>query len=390
VADTVTLRIVAACSPGEVRAAVTQNDQLIDYALWRPGAPDGVGDLHRGRIVARVPAMAGAFVALAEGSEGFLPDSAGGGRAAGAAGATEGDPVHVRVTRAAQGGKGPRLTARLEERERLIAQQSGPGPPALLRRGPGAVELFAARYPEASIVVDDPGFAAQLRPLLGSRVSVGRLGFDEALSDQVERLAEPSVALASGAVLHFHPTPALVAIDVDAGGNTAARRGKTAAQLATNRSMIPELARQIRLRDLSGAILVDFAGLSPRRRAVLGPALAAALADDPLQPRLLGFTALGLAEIVRQRIHPPLHELLASPHAAGLAALRQIAAEIAARPHLAPVLRAAPAVAAALRADPVALADLARRAGRPLILRTDPALPFTGWTMEHENDRPGR
>ena len=58
-----TLRILAACSPGEVRVAVLRDADLLDYAIWRPGAPDGVGDLHRGRVIARVPAMAGAFVA---------------------------------------------------------------------------------------------------------------------------------------------------------------------------------------------------------------------------------------------------------------------------------------------------------------------------------------
>jgi len=126
---------------------------------------------------------------------------------------------------------------------------------------------------------------------------------------------------------------------------------------------------------------VDFAGLSPRRRAALGPDLEAALAADRLRPRLLSFTALGLAEIVRPRVHPPLHELLAGPHAAGLAALRRIAAEAAAAPHIAPILRASPAVVAALQADPEALADLARRTGRALILRSDPTLPAAAWVI---------
>jgi Ribonuclease G/E len=149
-----------------------------------------------------------------------------------------------------------------------------------------------------------------------------------------------------------------------------------------NRAAIPALARQIRLRNLSGAILVDFAGMPARRRGALGPALAAALADDPLHPRLLGFTALGLAEIVRPRVHPPLHELLTGPHAAGLAALRAIAAEYAAAPHRWPTLRASAAVVAALQADGEALADLARRAGRPLVLRADPALHAAEWIIE--------
>ncbi len=101
----------------------------MDYAIWRPGAPDGVGDLHRGRVTARVPAMAGAFVAI-EGSDGFLPDSAGG------ASASVGTVLAVRVVRAAQGGKGPRLTA-------LLEAPIGPGDSGLVHRGPDAVRRLA-------------------------------------------------------------------------------------------------------------------------------------------------------------------------------------------------------------------------------------------------------
>ena len=378
-----TVRILAESSPGEVRVAVTRNGRLEEYALWRPGLPDGVGDLHRGRVTARVPAMAGGFVSIA-GAEGFLPDSQGGAHA------TEGESIAVRVTRAAQGGKGPRLTALLDEAEHALAGQAGPGPPLLLRRGQGPLLEFAGLYPEAPVIVNEPGLAARLRPTLADRLRVEAAVLDESLAGEMDELAEPRAVLPGGAMLHIHPTPALVAIDVDGGSTTALRDGKTAAQIAVNRALLPELARQIRLRNLSGAILVDFAGLSPRRRASLGPALADALADDRLAPRLLGFTALGLAEIVRPRIRPPLHELLAGPHAAGLAALRAVAAEIAADPARLPALIAAPAVVTALEADPVALPDLARRAGRPLILRSDPKFAPHGWRMEGEHEPSGR
>jgi Rne/Rng family ribonuclease len=196
----------------------------------------------------------------------------------------------------------------------------------------------------------------------------------------------PSVELASGARLHIEPTRALTAIDVDAGGIVASRQAKTAAHLSANQAMVGPVARQIRLRNLSGAILVDFAGLQARRRATLGPALAAALAEDPLRPRLLGFTGLGLAEIVRPRVHPPLHEMLAGPHAAGLAALRQAVAEVATTPHRAVALRATPNVVAALQRDGEALADLARRSGRPLMLRSDPGLRMDEWVIETRDE----
>jgi Ribonuclease G/E len=370
----VSLRILAAASPGEVRVAAVEGERLVDYAIWRPARPDGVGDLHRGRVIARVPAMAGAFLAVA-GAEGFLPDSEGGRDA------PAGSVLGVRITRAAQGGKGPRLTARLMPEE---AAMIGAGSPELLRRGPSALARLAALHPAAPVLADDPALVAALRSALGERVRAVPAGsaFDDAMETAVADLAEPVVALPGGGAMTIEPTRALVAIDLDAGAATAERRTKAEAQAGFNRAALPALAAAIRLRNLSGAILVDVAGMRPRARAALAPALAAALASDPLRPRLLGFTALGLAEIVRPRIHPPLHEMLAGPHAAGLAALRALAREAAARPGLRPVLVAAPDVVAALQADQEALADLARRAGHPLMLRSDPALAAGAWMME--------
>jgi Ribonuclease G/E len=370
-----TARILAAASPGEVRVAVVRDGMLLDYAIWRPGAPDGVGDIHRGRVIARVPAMAGAFVAL-DGAEGFLPDSDGG------AALTEGDFVPVQVTRAAQGGKGPRLTARFASDAVLL----GDGPAALIVPGPGALLELAARFPDAGVWADDSALAARVRPALGDRLCLCARAFDDDVDEQVEALAQPSVDLPDGARLHIHPTPALVAIDVDAGGATGGGRGKAASHLAVNRAVLPALAQQIRLRNLSGAVLVDFAGLPARRRSSLAPDLHAALADDPLRPRLLGFTTLGFAEIVRTRVHPPLHELLAGPHAAGLAALRAIAMQVGVAPHRLPVLRASPAIVSALQADAEALAALAHRAGRALTVRSDPGLPADRWMIERGDD----
>jgi Ribonuclease G/E len=367
------VRLLAACSPGEVRIAAVDGSGLVDYAVWRPGAPDGVGDLHRGRTAARVRVMAGAFVRLESGADGFLPDSEGG------ACVTEGQALAVRVMRAAQGGKGPRLTARLEASEAALA---GTGLPALLRRGPGALERLAALHPQAPVELDDAAVAAALRPVLGERLRLVRAAFDDEVASAAEVLAAPAAALPGGARLTVHPTPALTAIDVDLGAATGARGGKARTQFAVNRALLPALARQLRLRNLSGAILVDLGGVSVARRARLGPELQAALDADPLAPRLLGFTALGLAEILRPRIHPPLHEVLSGPHAAGLAALRAAWSALAAQPHLVPALRAAPAVEAALRGDKVATADWQRRTGRGFPVRADPTLPACGWSLD--------
>lgn len=356
-------------SPGEWRVALAEGDTPIDYAVWRPGAPEGVGDIHAGRVTALAPAMAGCFLALdgiAQG--GFLPDSAGGKDR------RQGDYLAVRITRAAQGGKGPRLEA-----VEMALDQPGL---RLVARGPDPVRRFAAACPDAVIHASGHAEAAALRADLGPRLAPVGAHAPEGLLAALEALEGPRVALAGGLSMTITPTPALVAVDMDMGAAGAGRGNKQAGQMAANRVLITALAAQIRLRNLSGAILVDFAGLPMRKRAGLTPVLAEALAPDRLGARLMGFSNLGLAEILRPRVFAPLHEVLAGPHAAGLAALRALAAEVASRPALVPALRAAPAVVSALEADAAALDAFAQAAGRRPALHADPALAPTGWRLE--------
>ncbi|MCX7380959.1 MAG: ribonuclease E/G, partial [Alphaproteobacteria bacterium] len=255
------------------------------------------------------------------------------------------------------------------------------GPPALLERGPDAVTRLAGLHPAAMVTVDDPALAALLRPVLGDRLRIGP-AFDDDVEGEFAALFDPTADLPGGARLHVHTTPALTALDVDLGAATAERRAKAGAQAAANRALIPALARQIRLRNLAGAILVDLGGMAAKRRVALAPDFVAALREDPLAPRFLGFTALGLAEIQRPRIHPPLAEYAAGPLAAGLAALREAAARVAADPRQALFLHATPAIVTALRADAIGLADFARRAGRPLALVETRLPPAPAWTIE--------
>ncbi len=345
---------------------VAWNGRAVDVAVWRPGSPDGVGDIYRGRIGKVVPAMAGAFVMMGDG-EGFLPDSAG------ARGLHEGSSVAVRVVRAAQGGKGPRLAG--------VARDLGIGHPGLIERGPDAVSRLAALHQDAPVVVDDHALLADLRGALGDRVTHGDT-FDDDVESAFAALLVPTVDLAGGARLHVHITPALTALDVDLGASTGERRSKAASQSAANRALLPGIAAQIRLRNLSGAILVDFGGMAVKQRASLGPGFAAALAADPLLPRFLGFSGLGLAEILRPRIHPPLAELTTGPLAQGLAALREAAARVLARPDQALALRAVPAILTALRADAAGLAAFAHRAGRPLVLVEVRHEQVSPWSIE--------
>jgi Ribonuclease G/E len=364
--------ILVSVSPGERRVAVLRDDRLHLAVVERPARPDGVGDLHRARVSAISKPMSGAFLALADGSTAFLPENeASADRLPIGKAVQEGLVLPVRVTRAAQGGKGPRVTARLTESERAAAAGEGV---ALLRRGPDAALRVAAAFRDAPVLVDGAAEAARLRARLGAaRVALQhRPAFDDALEAEFDGLCGPDIPLPGGGRLLVHPTPALTAIDVDAG--SAAGIGDAASPMRLNELALAEAARQIRLRNLAGAILVDVAGLTPKRREALAAPFAAALAEDPLRPRLLGLTRLGLFEVQRQRIHPPLHEVLGwppSPLSHGLVALRRAAREAALRPSRRLALRAAPAVLAAIGAEAGALAEYAAGAGSALALCPD-------------------
>ncbi|UPY38707.1 ribonuclease E/G [Sediminicoccus sp. KRV36] len=342
-------------SPGERRVALLRDGALHAYRLERPARPDGVGDILRGRVSAVMPTLAGAFVALPDGESGFLPESDCEGRKL----PSEGTILTLRVTRAGQGGKGKRLSAKTPQIEGE----------ALIARGPDAALRWAAAYPEARIIADDAAEVARLRGVLGAgRVLLQGNAFDDALEDEVARLASPEWDLPGGGRLIFSPLPALTAVDVDSGG---------ADPREVNRLAIPEFARQLRLRDLAGPILLDLAGLSVKQRAALEPDLRAACGHDGLT-QLLGLGPLGLFELRRARIHPPLHETLSERAlATGLALLRQAARESAAAPGRRLALHATGPVLAALDAMPEALEEFTALAGHPILLRAGPTPEIT-------------
>jgi Ribonuclease G/E len=370
--------------------ALLAGDRLLEAWVERTGASDGVGDLHRARVTAKAPAMAGAFVALGGGQTGFLAEK----DVPGSPGEVlqEGRILVVRVSRAAQGGKGPRVSARLNPSEEARAAAVEPGTaPRLLARGPDAALRLARAHPDAAVETDSANLAARLRTALGAERVLFRGAapvFDDALEAEWDAVAGPVTALSGGGRVLVQPTAALTAIDVDAGPIAGGRDRN--AQARFNADAVSEAARQIRLRNLAGPVLLDVAGLSRRERERLAQPLARALAPDRLT-RLLGLGPLGLFEMQRRRVYPPLHEVLGwppSPLTRGLAVLRRAAREATSVPGRQMALRAAPAVVSALKAAPDAMREMAEAAGWPLQLRADPALSPGDEVLEE--DRNGR
>lgn len=131
-----------------------------------------------------------------------------------------------------------------------------------------------------------------------------------ALEDKMERLLQRRVWLRNGAYLVFDETEALTVIDVNT-GKYIGRDDLQETILNTNLEAADEIARQIRLRDLSGIIIVDFIDMeSEENRLKVLERLQEAVSSDPTRTHVLGMTQLGLIELTRKRTRRRLSALL--------------------------------------------------------------------------------
>lgn len=130
------------------------------------------------------------------------------------------------------------------------------------------------------------------------------------VESEIENALKSHVMLPSGGSVVIHQTEALVAIDV----NTGKFVGKAALEdtvFSTNLEAIPEVARQIRLRDLGGLLVVDFIDMQdPAHRHEVSERFEAELARDRARTRLLPVSDFGLIEVTRQRSRGNLEKTL--------------------------------------------------------------------------------
>ena len=121
------------------------------------------------------------------------------------------------------------------------------------------------------------------------------------VESQIEGCLEPIAQLKSGGYLVIHPTEALVSVDVNSGRSTKERNVERTA-LKTNMEAAEEVARQMRLRDLAGLVVIDFIDMDQNRnnRAV-EKKMRDALAQDRARVQMGRISQFGLMELSRQR-----------------------------------------------------------------------------------------
>ncbi len=133
------------------------------------------------------------------------------------------------------------------------------------------------------------------------------------VEDEIERALARRVELKSGGYLILEQTEAMTTIDVNTGGYVGTRSFDDTI-FKTNLEAAQVIARQLRLRNLGGIIIIDFIDMeSAERRAAVLAELNKALARDRTRISVNGFTGLGLVEMTRKRTRESLEHVLCEP-----------------------------------------------------------------------------
>ncbi|MCA3261046.1 MAG: Rne/Rng family ribonuclease [Telmatospirillum sp.] len=141
---------------------------------------------------------------------------------------------------------------------------------------------------------------------------------------ELDEMHLPTVRLRSGGYIVINSTEALVAIDVNSGRSTRERNIDETAY-KTNLEAADEVARQLRLRDLAGLIVIDFIDMDDHRhQAAVERRLKEAMKSDRARIQIGRISAFGLLELSRQRLRPSISEISfeVCPHCQGTGRLR--------------------------------------------------------------------
>ena len=144
------------------------------------------------------------------------------------------------------------------------------------------------------------------------------------VESQIDAIHSPIVQLRSGGYVVINQTEALVAIDVNSGRSTRERNIEETA-VRTNLEAAEEIARQLRLRDLAGLIVIDFIDMEEHRnQSAVERRLKEALKNDRARIQVGRISAFGLLEMSRQRLRPSLVETSTQPcpHCGGTGSIR--------------------------------------------------------------------
>ena len=224
------------------------------------------------------------------------------------------------------------LEALLRQWEAIQQAAETASPPVLLNRDEDFIHRILRDHmgPDlVRVVIDDPAATDRVTSFLGQD---GSNVLVEAHSEPSELLEhyrinaairdalKPRVDLPSGGYVIIEPTEALTVIDVNSGSFTRSANARETV-LWTNCEAAIEIARQLKLRNIGGVIIIDFIDMDSRRDQLqLLEHFTTAVRDDAARPQIAQLTELGLVELTRKRQGQNIYELFgrACPSCGGL------------------------------------------------------------------------
>jgi Ribonuclease G/E len=372
--------LLISTGPGEWRAALLEHGAAVELYVERGDSPPP-GSIFVGRVIRLSPGLDAVLVDIGVQRPGFLP------LRRSEQPLSEGARVIVQLRREAQQDKGALLSTRIEappglpDSAPLLVNADRLDPPAQLYPKPNLASALALRLPRMpdAIVADDVAAIPELRAAFPDAAVAHRNAVDWPLDLDAlfETALSPTLALPGEGSIHITETRVATLIDIDTGTPEAGSFERAA--LAVNLAAAEAIARQLRLRQIGGGAVVDFAALEGRaKRDKVRQALATALAPDPAEPQILGWTRLGHLEVVRPRRGRPLSDAMLEPGSArktavalAFEALRALQREARARPAASWRMTVTPAIAAALRGTAArGLKSLEERLGRHIAITT--------------------
>ena len=213
------------------------------------------------------------------------------------------------------------LEALLRQWEAIQQAAETAVPPVLLNRDEDFIHRVLRDFygPEVvRVVVDAPDAVARVNGFLGEEQAQLTVEFHEESTELLEHFRinaairdalRPRVDLPSGGYVIIQPTEALTVIDVNSGSFTRSANARETV-LWTNCEAATEIARQLKLRNIGGVVIIDFIDMESRRDQLqMLEHFTQAVRDDSARPQIAQLTELGLVELTRKRQGQNIYEL---------------------------------------------------------------------------------
>ena len=213
------------------------------------------------------------------------------------------------------------LEALLRQWEAIQQAAETATPPVLLNRDEDFIHRVLRDFygPDVvRVVVDAPEAVARVNGFLGEDQNQLTVEFHEESTELLEHFRinaairdalRPRVDLPSGGYVIIQPTEALTVIDVNSGSFTRSANARETV-LWTNCEAATEIARQLKLRNIGGVVIIDFIDMESRRDQLqLLEHFTQAVRNDSARPQIAQLTELGLVELTRKRQGQNIYEL---------------------------------------------------------------------------------